>query len=224
MWFLLAAHAQDCGIRTAVAGFPLGTVPEGVVSTVVLESACALSAGVTVYDGEQAVYRADVQPEREGDFHLFRFQVDQAPTDVDLLFELEVRDQGEPLRYVGGWYLVDPTLEEDMVGRPQLADVVVEHRGDQVVLTAAVLPATTAPEAMFLWRVDGELLQATVSTQPRPELVIDAGTDRACIEVEELGVDGRRVVSEPRCVEVAARGCGCSSGSTGSLVGSLLRR
>lgn len=223
MWLLLAAHAQECAIRNAVAGFPLGFVPPGAVSTVVFEADCALGAEVAVYDGEEPIHVETLLPEREGAFQLFQFQVEDAPLAVDLFFEVGVTVEGETVRYVAGWYQVDGSLSQPLTGTPELGDVQVERRGEELVITAAVLPASAAPEALFLWRVDGELVEATVSTQGRVPLVVPASHEQVCIEVEEIGVDGSRAVSQPRCIEPVTEGCGCRS-APGPLVGWGLRR
>lgn len=226
MWLLpllTVAHAQDCAIRTAVGGFPLGDVPTEALSTVVVEAGCALTAEATVYGPDGIVYATSLTPTFDGPFQFFRFHTEAPPFHEDLRFDVGLQIDGELVRYIAGWYRVDPALTASLDGVPELADVVVEPLGDQIAISAAVLPATTAPEAMFLWRLDGVLHEVTVSTQPRPTLVTHATGAPICLEVEEIGVDGARATSEPRCVEPEALGCGCRTGRAG-LVGWGLRR
>ena len=223
MWLLLAAHAQDCGIRTAVAGFPLGEVPVDAVSTVVLQSDCPLTAQLVV-DGEMGTLHTEtLHPRFDGPFQFFHFELPHPPLDTDLRFELGVNADGELARYVGGWYRFDEHGEGELDGVPQLADVVVGTTGDQITISAAVLPATSASEALLLWRLDGVLHEVTVSTQPRPTLITHPTGAPICLEVEEIGVDGSRATSEPRCVEPEAVGCGCGT-AQGGFVGRWLRR
>ena len=219
MFLFAIALAQDCSVSSAVALYPLGDVPSDAVHRAVVRTDCTgeVHAEVTVYDEERIVARPPAVVAREDAFAFMEFEIGSVPTQVELFVDIEVQVDGRTVLFLGGWFQVDPQRTERLDGLPELGDLRVERTrtGDavQIEASAAVLPATTAPEAFLLWRADGVLRDVSVSTQPRPLLTwqAPAPADVVCIEVEEIGVDGDRVLSEARCDEPARTGCGCSA-------------
>lgn len=219
MFLLTTALAQDCAIDSAVAAYPLGSVPEDAVHWAVVRTDCdaPLSAIASVYDEERLVGRFPTTVTRDGAFAFFRFEVRDVPLRTELFLDIDVRVADETRLYLGGFYQVDPDQAVRLEGVPELGDLRVERSpvgpNVEIEASAAVLPATTGPEAFLLWRSDQVLRAVTVSTQPRPTLVWTepAPADRICIEVEEVGVDGSSASSDPHCTALPVGASGCST-------------